>query len=227
MCRFIANERCNINSIITRPFPSNEEELQNACSNLTMIKECITECIKNCSETILEDEYSNQEDLQNMTEEELKWEEDMIRRILKDDEMLTDAATEICQEDSKLHANIVPIISCYRNIFDTINENQMCKNYTGDALNFLQDLIDNIRREGHGRYNHHYYCLESLFDINCFVNEINKSCGPLAKDTALEIIEKGYNLDILCPVPMIPEILELLDEFETTTNEDMFVRNLL
>ncbi|GBN74127.1 hypothetical protein AVEN_68997-1, partial [Araneus ventricosus] len=98
ICRYYAHDKCKVYSIIPRPFPSNEEELKNACSNLDTIKGCITEYMKTC----LEKESSSQEYRQYMNEDELEREKNRIFRILKDDERLIDVATEICSENSKL-----------------------------------------------------------------------------------------------------------------------------
>ncbi|CAL1296964.1 unnamed protein product, partial [Larinioides sclopetarius] len=193
---------------------------------LTTIKECITEYVRNCSDGDVEDEYLNQEYRQNMTEDDLQREENWIHQVLKDDEMFLDAVAEICQADSELHANIVPDIFCYKETFEINIENGFCRNYTDNALNFLQDLTDKMNRERNDEFDHQS-CLRNLFEINCFVNEINKNCSPLAKDTFLEIIQKGFNVVDRCPVPIFPEIQELLDSFESERNEDIYVRKLL
>ncbi|GBN74129.1 hypothetical protein AVEN_68999-1 [Araneus ventricosus] len=195
--------------------------------NLTTVKECITEYIRNCSEEGHEEVFSNNEYRQNMSQDTLEWEANMMRRILRDDQRLIDVSTEICQEDSVLHASVVQDITCYRNILDINDKYQICRNYTTHALNYLQSRIDKMGEGRRDKFDEHYYCLMLLFDMNCFVNEFNKSCSSLAKDTVLEIIEKGFVLNDHCPVSIHLDILEMLEDFNLGTKEDIYVRQLL
>ncbi|GBN96448.1 hypothetical protein AVEN_208-1 [Araneus ventricosus] len=188
------------------------------------IKECITEYLRNCSEEGHEEMHPNNQHRQNMSQDALEWEANMTDLFLRAQQRLIDVSTEICREDSVLYANVVSDIPCYRNISEKMDKHQICRNYTTHALNYL---LDKMGQEKPFEFDKYYYCLTLLLDMNCFVNEINKSCSSLAKDTVLEILEKWFVLDDRCPVSIHLDVLEMLGDFNLETKEDVYVRQFL
>ncbi|KAF8774747.1 hypothetical protein HNY73_017266 [Argiope bruennichi] len=115
---------------------------------------------------------------------------------------------------------------CYSEIFEINDRDEICMNYSTNAMNYLRSRLDKIRQE-RGGFSEHSYCLRVLFDLNCFVDQFNRKCSSLAKDTALQLIRKGGSLDDQCPVSIRLDILEFLDDLKVQTKQDIFVRQLL
>ncbi|GBN03916.1 hypothetical protein AVEN_137989-1 [Araneus ventricosus] len=183
--------------------------------------------MKTCLGTGREKESPSQEYRQYMNEDETEREKNRILRILKDDQRLIDVATEICSENSKLRTSFVPDMNCFKEIFDKNDKDQICMNYTTNALNYLRSRVDRLRLERNDEYNNVCLCLRVLLDMNCFVEQFDRECSSLAKDTVLEIIEKAGSLYYQCPVSSRLDILELLDDLKLVTRKNIFVRQLL
>ncbi|XP_055949802.1 uncharacterized protein LOC129984059 [Argiope bruennichi] len=212
-CLYKAEQDCNYYSIIPREFPRNEEEFKNACTHLNQTKQCIDESARNCSA----------EDVDYFTENDYI----RLRRQLKDAQRMIDVTTEICQEDSELHANFVPDIPCYSEIFNTNDKKQYCRDYSDNAFNHIRTHL-NTKLQGRDSENFLYsYCLHVLFDMNCFLEKFTEMCSSLAKDTTIELIEKAGSLDDQCPVSIRIDILELLDSLKLVTGKEVLVKQLL
>ncbi|GBN20583.1 hypothetical protein AVEN_111539-1 [Araneus ventricosus] len=210
-CLYKAGNDCRFYTVVPHRFPGSEEELQNACTNLNQIKECIKDSVRNCSA----------EDVAHIEEG------DRLRQNLKDAQKLLNVTTEICQEDSELHENFVLDMLCYREAFDTNDREQHCRDYTNSALNYIRSRV-NAKLEGRDDERRSFYeCLNVLFDMNCFLEKFVEKCSSRAKDTAIKIIEKGGSLEDQCPVSIRIDILELLDALKLVTRKDMHVRQFL
>ncbi|CAL1297006.1 unnamed protein product [Larinioides sclopetarius] len=192
-CLYEAQSFCHFETLKNLQIPSTEEELQNSCTNLTQMKECIKNSVSNCNVERAQ-RYSHLVS---------------IRQSVKEAQNLLNVTTEICQEDSELHDNFVLDMRCYREVFDTDKEENLCMRYTDNVDNYIRSR------------------LRSMLQGRADERQPFNTCLSTAKDTAIKIIGIVGNLEDHCPVTMRIDILELLDDLKLVTRKDMPVRQFL
>ncbi|CAL1297009.1 unnamed protein product [Larinioides sclopetarius] len=190
---------------------ADERQPFNTCLNLNQITNCIKDSVRNCTA----------DDVVHIEEG------DRLRQNLKDTQKLLNVTTEICKEDSDLHANFMADMACYQEIIDANNRDQNCRDNTNNAINFIRaNIIWKVKARDDQRRSF-LECLTVLFDMNCFLEKFVEKCSSRAKDTAIEIIEIGGSLEDQCPVSIRSFILELLGVLETVTGKEIHVRRLI
>ncbi|CAL1297007.1 unnamed protein product [Larinioides sclopetarius] len=210
-CLYKAESDCRFYTVIPDRFSGSEEDLRNACTNLNQITNCIKDSVRNCTA----------DDVVHIEEG------DRLRQNLKDTQKLLNVTTEICKEDSDLHANFMADMACYQEIIDANNRDQNCRDNTNNAINFIRaNIIWKVKARDDQRRSF-LECLTVLFDMNCFLEKFVEKCSSRAKDTAIEIIEIGGSLEDQCPVSIRSFILELLGVLETVTGKEIHVRRLI
>ncbi|GBM91068.1 hypothetical protein AVEN_270726-1 [Araneus ventricosus] len=224
VCLLQAERDCRVYSIFPSEFPTNLEELRNDCSNLYRVKRCIAD--RNCS-TENADDYDNE--YRNDYEDRNR-----DKQRVKDMQRLIDVTSQICDENSELHRNFVPYLSCVRSAMEIDFEHQACRDYTKNAIEFLRSRIESKARMASGdekkieevRYEL-MGCLRVLFGMNCFIIQSAKSCDSGVKQPILEIIGKGGSLYYQCPASSRIDVIELLDALKLVTRQKIHIKELI
>ncbi|GBO41098.1 hypothetical protein AVEN_232195-1 [Araneus ventricosus] len=128
-----------------------------------------------------------------------------------------------------LPKRFVQDMACFREVTEAENKEQSCTDYSDSVRTHLQSRID-LKLEKMQDYvgrNPIYKCLDVLADMNCYVSKYNDKCGSRAKDTALEIIEKGASLDVQCPEAIRIDMMELVDAWKSISKKGVFIRELI
>ncbi|GIX97302.1 uncharacterized protein CDAR_427201 [Caerostris darwini] len=213
-CAFSANQTCiedlrwacSYYRMIPNEFPGTEDELRESCSELENIKRCLMERLNECG-------TNNYDDLEIARS-------DLPRMI--------NTLTEICQEDTELHASYVQHMACIKRIISMNNEKQFCRDYTTSAMAYLRGPIQRKKLEDDPDYRYKFsQCLIPLMDMNCFITYISGSCEHGAGKMSIELIQKAGSVAEQCPASIRIDVIDLLNAFESATEEEMFVKRLI
>ncbi|GBN20581.1 hypothetical protein AVEN_111537-1 [Araneus ventricosus] len=216
-CEIEADAECGASRVLPLEIPGSEADLQRACTNLERVKQCLADFLENCSE-----ESSTQVIDENIP----KYERDLIEMKLKRDQQklkenkkMIDLATELCRESSQLRADFVLDMACFKKVLEHEDENYPCKDSLKDVFDYLSGRDDNTLEIRNGTI---YQCLDSIFNINCYLKNFANRCSSRAKDTALEIIRRGGNFEEQCPPSIRTVISGLLKDLNIVLEEKLY-----
>ncbi|XP_055949809.1 uncharacterized protein LOC129984063 [Argiope bruennichi] len=197
---------CPLSAILEKSLPGTEEELTKSCLFLEKTKKCMINFLKKCNGA----EYDENSIMEGGSTKD-------TLRLLK-------VATEVCKKDSDLHSRFVQNMSCLKKVSDDINEDQNCDGLgiqgSSIAKTKLKYIVDRIIRSDI------HECKRVLSDMNCFLSRYFDECGGRAKDTAVELIQKGGSLDEQCPRDIRRHVLRLFNLWAKETGKNVYVHEL-
>ncbi|GIY19084.1 uncharacterized protein CEXT_761101 [Caerostris extrusa] len=211
---FSANQTCIENlrwtcrniHMIPNELPGTEDELKESCSELENNKRCLMERLLECGSNNYDDLEVARSDLPRMI----------------------NTLTEICQEDTELHASYVQHMACIKRFVSANNEKQFCRDYTTSAMVYLRGPIQRKKLEDELDYRNKFsQCLVPLLSMNCFVTYISGSCEHGAGKMSIELIQKAGSVAEQCPASIRIDVIDLLKALESATEEQMFVMRLI
>ncbi|GIX97314.1 uncharacterized protein CDAR_427261 [Caerostris darwini] len=194
--------------MIPNEFPGTEDELKEPCTELENIKRCLMERLNEC-------DSNNYNDL------------GMARSDLPG---LIATLTEICQEDTELHASFVQHMPCIKRFVSIDNEKELCRDYANNAMAYLRGPIQRKKLDDEDDRNYRSkfsQCLFPLLSMNCVITYISGSCEDGAGKMSMELIQKAGSVAEQCPVSIRIDVIDLLKAFESATEEIMFVMKLI
>ncbi|GIY19088.1 uncharacterized protein CEXT_761131 [Caerostris extrusa] len=212
---------CRNYDLLPDEFPGTEDELKESCSELEEKKKCLMEFLNGCGSNNYDDLEMARSDLPRMI----------------------NTLTEICQEDTELHASYVQHMACIKRFISTNSEREICHHYVNNAFDYLRGPIQessfkmmrniDIKFPDACKYTFIYdiNCLYlvriPLLSMNCFVTYISGSCEYGAGKMTLELMQKAGSIAEQCPSSIRIDVIDLLNAFESATEEQMFVKRLI
>ncbi|GBM91064.1 hypothetical protein AVEN_270723-1 [Araneus ventricosus] len=201
ICEKKVDKACRLSSVLEKSLPGTVEKLEEECLNLQKLRKCMIDTLGECDGA----EYDENSIMEG--------------GLSKDTLRLLKLTTEICKKDSDLHSRFVQDMPCFKKVSDAINEDQDC-----DDFGILRASLTNT--DDGSVHSDIYECQRVLSDMNCFLSRFFDQCGRRAKDTAVEIIQKGGSLDDQCPKDVRRNVLHLFNIWEKQTGKQVHVHEL-
>ncbi|GIX97304.1 uncharacterized protein CDAR_427211 [Caerostris darwini] len=186
--------------------PGTEAELQQACSELETIKRCLMKRLKRCGSNNYDDLEIARSDLPGMI----------------------NTLTEICQEDTYLHESYVQHMACIKRFMSTNSDKEICHDYIINVMDYLRGPLQRKQLQDDEEYRYNISrCLFPLMSMNCYITHISSSCEYGAGKMTLELIQRAATLDEQCPASVRIDAIDLLNAFESATEEEVYVKRLI
>ncbi|CAL1297025.1 unnamed protein product [Larinioides sclopetarius] len=132
---------------------------------------------------------------------------------------IKDLVRDVCQNDSRLHLDIVENIACISESQDQF-ENDCLENLL-DKLEILKQFIHNKQQDGtydEPRFSEKLWlrmnCVTQSLTVSCFSSQVSRRCGTAARDAVVEVVARSKGLKLVCPPVIgerINELLRILD----------------
>ncbi|GIX97306.1 uncharacterized protein CDAR_427221 [Caerostris darwini] len=199
-------DACNNHRMVPKELPRTEDELKASCSKFENIKRCLMRRLNMCGS---DNDYD-------------------LRIARSDFPRMIETLTEICQEDTELHASYVRHMACIKIFVSSNNKSQICQDYENEVMDYLRGPIQRKQLQDDEEYRYKIsQCLVQLLSMNCFITYISDTCGYRAGNMTIEIIQKATSIAEQCPSSIRIDVIDLLNAFESATEEIMYVKRFI
>ncbi|XP_055949779.1 uncharacterized protein LOC129984041 isoform X2 [Argiope bruennichi] len=150
----------------------NREELLRLCPSILDFFNCYFRGVKNC--------------LGREVEEIAESGDGIASSIAKSLLSTRSLAVEMCDEYSTLHKNYLENVECFESL--VVEDSPVCTQKGGMYADAFLRHFHNLENENLDW--EELYCLERLYALACFAEQVEMTCGEVARKTFLNILEK-------------------------------------
>ncbi|KFM64590.1 hypothetical protein X975_04810, partial [Stegodyphus mimosarum] len=129
-------------------------------------------------------------------------------------ENVRDLLTDICNETTQLHHEVLEAIPCLRYAVKDIQKT--CPDDRSELLElyeqYVEDEIEAESRVDPEEERHKYKCLEMLYDVSCLAEFTLNNCGGHARDGLLEIFYRAGTIHNRCSRTIVSDVFNIVAE---------------